>query len=275
MSLKACIDQFSFFSGEVQFAAWAFVPDGTKSMCRWISLINGAAVQAIVIINCPSPDVAAHFGAAAANARFHGSARLEGIDAPLNAALRFRFSDDTEEIRSEVGQAEMHGAWPRFIQPLPEKAKERQRGRFLEIGSGTRSGISRRHHIPEKWDYKGSDVLSGPNVDIVADAHKLSSVIPARSIDAVMSISAFEHLAMPWKVAIELNRIMANGAIGCVQTHQMFPLHDQPWDFWRISADAWPALFNRVTGFRIIKAAMAEPGYMVSARWHPIVDFRG
>jgi hypothetical protein len=137
-----------------------------------------------------------------------------------------------------------------------------------------RSGIIRRHLIPETWDYKGTDILPGPNVDIVIDAHKLSSVIPARSIDAVYSISVFEHLAMPWKVAIELNRVMAKGAIGFVQTHQMFPLHEQPWDFWRISADAWPALFNRVTGFRIIKTAMAEPGYMVAARWHPIVDYK-
>jgi hypothetical protein len=137
-----------------------------------------------------------------------------------------------------------------------------------------RSGISRRHHIPETWDYKGTDILPGPNVDMVIDAHKPSSLIAVRSIDAVMSISVFEHLAMPWKAAIELNRVMAKGAIGFVQTHQMFPLHEQPWDFWRISADAWPALFNRVTGFRIIEAAMAEPGFMVPARWHPGVNFR-
>jgi hypothetical protein len=163
-----------------------------------------------------------------------------------------------------------HALYGRFLKQL----KERRPGRFLEIGSRARSGISRRHHIPETWDYKGTDILPGPNVDMVIDAHKPSSLIAVRSIDAVMSISVFEHLAMPWKVAIELNRVTAKGAIGFVQTHQMFPLHEQPWDFWRISADAWPALFNRVTGFRIIEAAMAEPGFMVPARWHPGVNFR-
>lgn len=89
-------------------------------------------------------------------------------------------------------------------------------GRFLEIGFRARSGIIRRQHIPETWHYIGADVLPGPNVDIVVDAHKLSSSIPRRSINGVMSLSVFEHLAMPWKAAIELNRVMVKGAIGLI-----------------------------------------------------------
>jgi ubiquinone/menaquinone biosynthesis C-methylase UbiE len=111
--------------------------------------------------------------------------------------------------------------------------------------------------------------MDGPNVDIVGDAHELSKLLPANHFDAAMSLSVFEHLAMPWKVAVELNKVLKLGGFAFLQTHQAFPLHDEPWDFWRISSQAWPALFNQKTGFRIIEAAMAEPVMFVAKRWHP------
>jgi hypothetical protein len=101
MSMTACIDRFSFFNREIQFAGWAFVPD--KTIVSIDLFIDDAVVEGTASINCASPDVEAHFGTVAANARFHGNARLpEGTDTPLNAALRFRFSDGTEEIKSEM-----------------------------------------------------------------------------------------------------------------------------------------------------------------------------
>jgi hypothetical protein len=162
MSMTACIDRFSFFNREIQFAGWAFVPD--KTIVSIDLFIDDAVVEGTASINCASPDVEAHFGTVAANARFHGNARLpEGTDTPLNAALRFRFSDGTEEIKSEIGQAEIglepgHALFGRFLKNL----KERRPGRFLEIGSRARSGISRRHLIPETWDYRGRTSSRGP-----------------------------------------------------------------------------------------------------------------
>src|SRR5271167_4950120 len=84
--------------------------------------------------------------------------------------------------------------------------------RVLEIGSRARSGIIRRQLFDGK-QYTGIDVLDGPNVDIVGDAHLLSAHIMPESVDAVYSVSTFEHLAMPWKVAIELNKILRTGGV--------------------------------------------------------------
>jgi hypothetical protein len=145
-------------------------------------------------------------------------------------------------------------------------------GTLLEIGSRARSGITRRQLVPPTWRYLGFDVIAGANVDMVGDAHFLSAQVASQSIDAMVSISVFEHLAMPWKVAIEMNKVLKLGGIAYIQSHQSYPLHDYPWDFWRFSESAWDALFNTATGFRIIAAASAEPLYMVAKRWHQVAD---
>ena len=43
------------------------------------------------------------------------------------------------------------------------------------------------------------------------------------------------------------------------QSHQAWPLHDEPWDFFRFSAQAWEGIFNTHTGFRVLKAEYADP----------------
>jgi SAM-dependent methyltransferase len=121
--------------------------------------------------------------------------------------------------------------------------------RILEIGSRARSGVIRRDQFPGK-QYTGLDILDGPNVDIVGDAHTLSTHFAADSFDAVYSVSTFEHLAMPWKVALELNHVLRPGGIAYFVTHQALGMHDLPWDFWRFSDTAWDSLFNEFTGFR-------------------------
>jgi len=139
-------------------------------------------------------------------------------------------------------------------------------GRMLEVGSRARSGIVRRDWTPPGWDYSGFDILAGPNVDVVGDAHVLSRHYPAGSFDAVMAFSVLEHLLMPWKFAVELNRVLKPGAVGLFATHQCWPIHDQPWDFWRFSDTSWAALLNPATGFEIIAARVGEPAYVVAQR---------
>jgi hypothetical protein len=183
----------------------------------------------------------------------------------LDDGHRVRFdAPGVSEILADRG----HRLFPEFA----ERIRTMPQGTMLEIGSRARSGVIRRGLAPPPWKYVGLDIAPGPNVDVVGDAHELSRLLPPHSFDAAMSLSVFEHLAMPWKVVIELNRVLKPGGIVFVQTHQTFPLHDEPWDFWRISADAWPALFNAKTGFRIIDSGMAEPLMFVARRWHPGVN---
>jgi hypothetical protein len=48
-------------------------------------------------------------------------------------------------------------------------------------------------------------------------------------------------------------------------SHQTWPLHDAPWDFWRFSQDSWHGLYNRHTGFEMVKVKHAQPAFLSPA----------
>lgn len=142
--------------------------------------------------------------------------------------------------------------------------------RVLEIGSRDRSNIVRRGLFAGK-QYTGLDIVKGPNVDVVGDAHALSEYFEPESFDAIYSIATFEHLAMPWRVALEINKVLRTGGVAYFDTHQALGMHELPWDFWRYSDTAWNSLFNAHTGFRILETLLGGPMALVphvySDRW--------
>ena len=75
---------------------------------------------------------------------------------------------------------------------------------------------------------------------------------------------------MPWVAAVELNKVLKAGAMIYMQSHPTWPLHEEPWDFFRFSKDAWSGLFNRLTGFEIVEA-----GYGIEAAIVPRVAAGG
>src|SRR6266446_636421 len=63
----------------------------------------------------------------------------------------------------------------------------------LELGARARSGISRRDLFKD-LNYTGFDIKDGENVDVVGDAHRLTSMFERGQFDFAYSISVFEHL---------------------------------------------------------------------------------
>ena len=96
-------------------------------------------------------------------------------------------------------------------------------------------------------------------MDVVADLHELSRHVAPASVDAAYSVVVWEHLLMPWKAVLELNRVLRPGGIAWIVTHKDYPIHDAPWDFYRFGRDSWPSLFNPSTGFRILSTAQHSP----------------
>lgn len=134
----------------------------------------------------------------------------------------------------------------------------------LEIGSRIVSpgSSSKRSLFESSASYTGFDYYPDSNTDVVGDAHKLSNYFD-RKFDAIFSISVFEHLAMPWKVALEINKLLNHGGISFHATHFSWPLHDQPWDFYRFSDNGLRNLFCEPIGFQVI-----ECGYWGPLRMH-------
>lgn len=205
--------------------------------------------------------------------RFDQRLNVPGPAQEIAASVLVATLEDGREIRQHaLGDAiddPAHGLTAEFRAMLATAPP----GRVLEIGARARSGNVRRDWVPAGWDYSGFDIMAGPNVDVVGDAHALSRHYPADSFDAVMAFSVLEHLLMPWKFVIELNRVLKPGAIGMFTTHQCWPLHDEPWDFWRYSDKAWTGLLNPATGFEIVAARMGEPAYVVPQRCAPATAF--
>jgi hypothetical protein len=134
--------------------------------------------------------------------------------------------------------------------------------RMLDIGGRARSGVLRADQFRSK-EVVVLDVVEDTGVDVVCDAHQMSQVLERRSFDIVFSCSVFEHLVMPWKVAVEMNRVMRIGAIGLIVTHQTVGMHDMPWDYFRFSDSAWKGLFNSHSGFAILGTELGDIQYII------------
>jgi len=136
---------------------------------------------------------------------------------------------------------------------------------LLEIGSRVvvPGSVSKRSLFPGAASYTGFDFYPDQNTDVVGDAHRLSSFFTER-FDAVLSLAVLEHLAMPWVVAMEINKVLRIGGLTFHQTHFAFPLHEQPADYWRFSEQGLRALFSPALGFEVLGCESTGP-----VRLHP------
>ena len=144
-----------------------------------------------------------------------------------------------------------HEVFDRFVKTVADSAPGAS---MIELGSRARSGNTYKHLFPTLSTYTGVDMNPGNNVDVVQDIHTLSRAITSQ-YDFAFSVSVFEHLLMPWVAAVELNKVLVDGGLAYIQSHPTWPLHDEPWDFFRFSKHAWQGLFNSFTGFEILDAA--------------------
>ncbi len=156
-----------------------------------------------------------------------------------------------------------HGqAYYDIVEDFTARVNAQTAPRVLEIGSRNVTGVRHRGHLAAHVDLVGVDVQPGPDVDVVADAHQLGQQFAEASFDAVFAISVFEHLAMPWKVALEINRVLKPGGLVLIATHPAWPPHELPWDFWRFSSEGLRVLLNAKTGFEMLRCGEGEPGRM-------------
>lgn len=96
------------------------------------------------------------------------------------------------------------------------------------------------------------DILEGPDVDVVCDLHQLPDEWSGR-FDAFVASAVFEHLDRPWVAAREVQRVLAPRGVAYISTHQTFPLHGYPKDFFRFSTDALSLIFADA-GMEIVRA---------------------
>ena len=149
-----------------------------------------------------------------------------------------------------------HQNWQKYLYEIGNKPGMR----ILEIGSREVTGVSKARKGFSNAEYVGFDYYPGNNVDIVGDAHKLSSYFKEEDrFDIVYSSACFEHFAMPWIVSTEIAKVLKVGGIVFVETHFSFISHERPWHFFQFSDMALRVLFSEELGFECIEAGMSNP----------------
>jgi SAM-dependent methyltransferase len=180
--------------------------------------------------------------------------------------LRFGSLFDKYYLDQEVPLSNLvsHQHWKQYL--YEEGNKDGLR--ILEIGSREVTGPSdARKHLSKAgyigfdyYRYIGFDYYHGPNVDVVGDAHKLSSYFGEHEkFDIIFCSACFEHFAMPWLVTAEIAKLLRVGGLVLVETHFSFSSHERPWHFFQFSDMALRVLFSPGLGFECIESGVSNP----------------
>jgi len=148
-----------------------------------------------------------------------------------------------------------HKNWQNYLFEIGNKPGMR----ILEIGSREVTGTYHTREGFSQAEYIGFDFYPGRNVDVVGDAHKLSSYFSGQQFDIIYSSACFEHFAMPWVVATEIAKLLKVGGLVFAETHFSFSAHERPWNFFQFSDMGMRALFPPALGFECIEAGMSNP----------------
>lgn len=111
-------------------------------------------------------------------------------------------------------------------------------GSVVELGSlDVNGGV--RHLVPHA-DWLGIDLVAGPGVDMVCDAHDIP--LASSSADLVLYLECAEHDAEPNATMATIARILKPNGTALITTRsEGFPYHHPP-DYWRYTGDDLHAL---------------------------------
>lgn len=121
--------------------------------------------------------------------------------------------------------------------------------RVLNVGAG--GEIAARLRALRQVDMIQIDIDPARAPDIVADVCDLSMMAEG-SFDAVFMLEVLEHVKTPQAALDEIRRILKPGGVLFLSTPFIFPIHDEPHDFYRYTKYG---LAHLLSAFREVKIA--------------------
>ncbi len=104
--------------------------------------------------------------------------------------------------------------------------------RVLNIGGG----------LKEYPNVVNIDIQPGAATSVAADAHLLP--FADESFDAVLAIAVFEHVAQPWYVTEEVERVLRSGGTFYMEVPFLQPFHADPDDYYRYTPSGLRSIFR-------------------------------
>lgn len=262
------LDDLVDFRGRAWLSGWVW-HDSSEVAGVEVRLDHEPLATAALGLQRPDPHRVA--GDAPASAGVAAELALPSGRYADELSLRVRLADGSAEDLVDLhGPATDLDRYHALEQRFWELVGQRPPGRVVELGSRDRSGTVHRDRAAPHA-YLGTDLVDGPNVDLVCDAHEIDRHVTAGTVDGCFAMATFEHVLMPWKAVLAINRVLKPGGLLFISSHQTFPLHELPSDYWRYSNDGWRGLLNPHTGFAIRDVAMGEPAMIVPSLSHPAV----
>lgn len=120
-------------------------------------------------------------------------------------------------------------------------------GKLLDLGCGDRP--YQIYAPPTLTAWIGLDVPGNPT----ADAHGSAESLPFgnESFDVILCTEVLEHLSEPSAAVAEMARVLRPGGHVILSTPLYFPIHEEPYDFFRYTPYGLQYLFEKA-GFEIL-----------------------
>ena len=104
---------------------------------------------------------------------------------------------------------------------------------------GSQDQDHRQHCDAAHW--VTTDIAAGEGVDIVADLQSMWQTCEKR-FDGIFCPAVLEHIERPWVAMYSMGQLLQPNGVLFIQTHQTFPLHGYPDDYYRFSTNALKSL---------------------------------
>lgn len=131
-------------------------------------------------------------------------------------------------------------------------AKNKINKNILEVGSGPlvkgKYNYSTKHLFDEKNNFIQSDIIKSyghPIVDLTKMKYK-------NEFDIILCLNVLEHVYDFHLAVKNMHKALKKGGVAVIAVPMFYPLHDEPWDYWRFSEHALRKIFS---DFKIIKFA--------------------
>lgn len=129
----------------------------------------------------------------------------------------------------------------------------------------------RAHCKKAKW--VTTDISAGPEVDLVHDLQSMWLECKEQ-FDGIFCPAVLEHIERPWTAVHSMAQLLRPGGCLYIQTHQTFPLHGYPNDYFRFSEQALRVMcFD--SGLNVVQAGYESPCTITPADcrvWNPLAE---
>jgi SAM-dependent methyltransferase len=120
----------------------------------------------------------------------------------------------------------------------------------------------------------GTDIEDGDGVSIVSDLENIDEATKDK-FDGIFCPATLEHVKRPWVAMQSMFNCLKEGGLLFLDTHQAFPLHGYPHDYFRFSTEALKSMAID-SGFRVLLSEYQFPCSIVPppevTRWNTAAE---